>query len=167
VGTVADASLTGLFRYHGWANARSFVAAAAAPAAARSNGITRTLFELLTHLTSTEEGYLQLLRGSVDATLARRRSWYRALDGDFARLEERSRQVFDDYLALLATSGSTDLERRVSIPWLQTEMSVREALLQVIVHSIEHRADVSTVLTQNGVPPPALDFVFWIADGRP
>lgn len=71
------------------------------------------------------------------------------------------------YLAYVDGLTTGELERRLAIQWLEIEVTVREALLQVIVHSIEHRADVSTVLTRNGATAPALDLVFWIAEGRP
>lgn len=163
---MGDASLVSLFRYDVWANDRSFAAAAALAPDARSEGVTRTLFDLLSHLTGTEEGYLHLLRGTLEANLKQRRAWYRSLNGD-ARLHGRAREVSEEYLAHLASAGADELERCLLIPWLKTKVSAREALLQVIVHSIEHRADVSTVLTRNGVTAPALDLVYWIADGRP
>lgn len=165
--TMGDASLVSLFRYDAWANDRSFAAAAALAPDARSEGVTRTLFDLLSHLTGTEEGYLQLLRGTLEANLEQRRAWYRSPNGDLARLHGRAREVSEEYLAHLASAGADELERCLLIPWLKTKVSAREALLQVIVHSIEHRADVSTVLTRNGVTAPALDLVYWIVDGRP
>lgn len=156
-----------LFRYDLWANAKAFEAAARVPPDARGEGVTRSAFELLSHLVGTEEGYLNLVRGTLEATLEEWRAFFRSLDGDLARLRARSRDVSGAYLEYLEKADEAELARRFAIPWLEIEVSAREALVQVAVHSIEHRADLSTVLTRHGAEAPNLDLVFWIAEGRP
>lgn len=151
-----------LFAYNAWANARVFAAAAGVPPDARTEGITRDLRQLLAHITGVEEAYF---RAITEGEAAARSDAHKL--PDLAALGARSAEVAARYRDFLATADADGLARTLRLPWLGIDFSVREALLQVIVHSVEHRADVATVLTREGAEAPALDLVFWIADGRP
>jgi uncharacterized damage-inducible protein DinB len=157
-----------LVRYNAWANTRTFAAASSVASDAHGQGVTRKLFDLLAHMTSTEEGYLDFLRGTSDeARLEQRRSWYRLLAGDKDKLRQRSEEIARAYREWIAVLKADDLDVRRPLGWLGVDLSGAEAVQQVVVHSIEHRSDVATVLTANGGTAPALDFVFWIKDSRP
>ena len=62
------------------------------------------------------------------------------------------------------------LERRIGIPWFTNpplELSVREGLTQVAMHSHYHRGQNATRLRELGGNPPGIDLITWIRKERP
>lgn len=69
-----------------------------------------------------------------------------------------------------ATLDESELERRVGIPWLTDpplQLSVREGLTQVAMHSHYHRGQNATRFRELGGEPPGTDLITWIWKGRP
>jgi uncharacterized damage-inducible protein DinB len=59
----------------------------------------------------------------------------------------------------------SDLIRTVESPYLPNrKVAVREALIQVCLHSQGHRAQCATRLRMLGGEPPSLDYVFWVKE---
>ena len=71
------------------------------------------------------------------------------------------------YLGVLETEA--DLDRSVFIPWLDDGVNIRlaDAVVQPMVHSIQHRADIIGALSREGIEPPEMDYVSWVLDGKP
>ena len=60
-------------------------------------------------------------------------------------------------LALCATLNESELERRIDIPWItgpSLQVSVREGLTQVAMHSHHHRGQNARRLRELGGEPP-------------
>ena len=73
-------------------------------------------------------------------------------------------------LALCATLNESELERRIDIPWFTRpplQLSVREGLTQVAMHSHHHRGQNARRLRELGGEPPGTDLITWIWKGRP
>ncbi len=140
-------ALSELLAYNAWANTRTFEACRGVATDATGSGVTRSLLDLLRHLMSVELNYLALMRGEP-------RTDVRTLGMD--ELVERSRSVTAEYERFVA---ATDPERVFNVPWLEQDLTVTQGLLQMLTHSIQHRADIATLLTQHGATAPALDFV--------
>jgi uncharacterized damage-inducible protein DinB len=71
---------------------------------------------------------------------------------------------------LLESLTPSDLERIVVLKAAGLEArrnTMREALLQVTMHSHYHRAQLATRLRELGGDPPLTDFIVWVWDGRP
>lgn len=147
--------LVDLLRYNRWANARTCRACVTLTGAIRGEGVTRSLSDLLRHVTGVEHNYLALVRGTELPG---------APPGDLRELRDLSAQVAEGYLDFLRRADDATLAKTVHIPWLELDLTVARALLQVVVHSIEHRADIATLLTQQNAAAPALDFVFWLKE---
>ena len=59
----------------------------------------------------------------------------------------------------------SDLVRTVESPYLPNrQVAVREALIQVCLHSQGHRAQCASRLRTLGGEPPPLDYIFWVKD---
>jgi len=58
-----------------------------------------------------------------------------------------------------------DLIRTVESPYLpDRRIAIREALMQVCLHSQGHRAQCATRLRMLGGEPPALDYILWLKE---
>ncbi len=68
-----------------------------------------------------------------------------------------TKQIFR---VVLAFPG--DVQREM--PWLLARVSIREAMMQVVMHSQHHRGQCASRLRVFGGTPPTLDFIVWLKD---
>ncbi len=111
---------------------------------------------LLHHLTRVERAFFQITTG---AQLMRpgERTFEQTLS-DW----EAERHDFRD--ALPGLIGR--LEEQVEVPWFKRSFTVEQALMQVVTHSVQHRAGIATILGRNGVEVPNLDYIAWLREFR-
>jgi uncharacterized damage-inducible protein DinB len=77
----------------------------------------------------------------------------------------RYRETQAQEQAWLATLQESDLVRTMASPFLPgRRIAVREALVQVCMHSQGHRSQCATRLRLLGGEPPPLDFILWLKD---
>jgi uncharacterized damage-inducible protein DinB len=77
----------------------------------------------------------------------------------------RYRQTEAEEIEWLSQASDGDLDRMLQIPALPGQnISVAEAILQVIMHSHGHRAQCASKLRGLGGTPPQTDFVLWVKD---
>ena len=77
---------------------------------------------------------------------------------------------YHDEAAAFVAGASSRLDELVQIPWFQDpacRIPVREALLQVALHSHGHRAQNATRLRELGGQAPTTDYIVWLWKGRP
>ena len=153
-------TLRDLWAHHAWADAEHWRAFALFPAALTD----AVLFERLHHLHLTQSAW-------VWAISDRRREFVFSKPGDFtpgALKDFAIRQ--HEALELTGTQDELALDRRIAIPWMTNpplELSVREGLTQVAMHSHYHRGQNATRLRAVGGDPPGTDLITWIWKGRP
>ena len=151
-------TLLELYRYNAWANCRIVDACAALPVeglAAAMPDMYGSVLETLGHLISVEYNYLRLIKGQP----MERRSLPTV---DVAR--EACLATDAAYVRLVGALTVADLARTFDMPGLQRHLTVRQALIQVALHSTEHRADLAAAVTRLGGTPPPLDYVQFLAD---
>jgi uncharacterized damage-inducible protein DinB len=143
-----------LIQHQAWADATLLQAI-------HSNKIARAdavLLANLHHIVAVHCYFLALLRDERfdrDADTAATLS--------FTQLEERFRHAHRDQLALIKNLNSADLTRIVPMADLPgTEPSLGQSLLQVVLHSQNHRGQALTRLRELGGTPPTLDFIVWL-----
>jgi uncharacterized damage-inducible protein DinB len=144
--------LAKLFVHNNWANDQIIRACYtlsdeqldAEPQSATKGNIRQTL----THLVSSQQGYLSLLTLPVEA-----RSKVRPV---FAELQESAHNSGEGLLALARDEANQSLNARLQTtdgysvePWV--------VMLQVINHATEHREQINSMLTALGVAPLELD----------
>jgi uncharacterized damage-inducible protein DinB len=145
------AYLDRLIDYNNWANRGLLDFLADLPAEtldATASGVYGTIGETLEHTFSSELGYEHRLAG-----LPRYEPPDEAGPPDLERLQRLARE---------SAARLAELSRRLPEPatMLPTSTGNRAAatiLTQLIMHGVEHRAHVGTILGANGIEPPDLD----------
>jgi uncharacterized damage-inducible protein DinB len=149
---MARSILERLFEHNNWANRRIIQACSALSddqLDAEPRSVTKGSIRLtLTHLVSSQQGYLSLLTLPLEA---RQRTPLA-----FTELEESAIRSGEGLLAL--ASDESELKRKPRLrttdgyfvePWV--------VMVQVINHATEHREQICSMLTALGVLPPELD----------
>ena len=153
--------LRDLVAYNRWANFHLFALVERASSEgldATQPGMYGSVIETLNHLVNVERGFLRRIRDQSRDRLS---------GLGVAELREVMETLGPAYLGML--DAESDLERPVFIPWLDEGVNLRlaDAVVQPIVHSIQHRADIIGALSREGIEPPEMDYVSWVLDGRP
>ncbi len=87
-----------------------------------------------------------------------------------AELKQQLRTSGAALSTLLGGMTTERLEQPLNIPWLQGKPSVitiREALVQVAMHSQHHRGQNMNRLKQLGGTPQNVDWILWLWHGKP
>lgn len=153
------ATLTDLFAHQAWADAEQWRALSAHPGALDDPEVQ----ERLRHIALVQTAFLDVLRGQVP------RLPRPGEEPAMADLLPAVRRYHDDAAAFVA-SVAPRLDELVQIPWFKDpacRLPIREALLQVALHSHGHRAQNATRLRVLGGQPPTTDYIVWLWKGRP
>jgi uncharacterized damage-inducible protein DinB len=82
-----------------------------------------------------------------------------------AELEAAFRASHQQQLDFLARLDEPQVSRMIEMPWMpEFRLSVAEALLQVVMHSQNHRGQCLTLLRTLTGNAPTLDFILWVKD---
>jgi uncharacterized damage-inducible protein DinB len=147
--------LAEFFRHNVWANLRVIDTCGEAGAEALAATISGTYGDIhatLVHLVAAEERYLARLIGAPLPDLAR--------EGDplpdLAALRERARRSGEGLLTVAAGADRDDVVRGV---WRGEPFAIPRStlLIQAINHGTDHRSQICTILTQQGIVPPDID----------
>lgn len=149
---MAENPLVKLIEHNNWANLRIIQACSALTDEqldAEPHSATRgSLRVTLTHLVSSQRGYLALLTLPVEERPRARPA--------FAELQESVRLSGEGLLALARDWSTQPPQARLQTrdgylvePWV--------VMVQVINHATEHREQIKSMLTALGVTPPDID----------
>jgi uncharacterized damage-inducible protein DinB len=115
------------------------------------------------HMVSTQEAFLQVLKGDA-VTMAER-----PLPG-FRDLKARCESGHQVLRALGRGLDEASLARTVRVPWFPDPpcvIPVSDALLQVCMHSQHHRGQCMARLRALGAAPKNVDYIIWLWKQRP
>src|SRR4051812_33365155 len=137
--------LRDLVAYNRWANGHLFALVERASSEgleARQPGMYGSVIETLTHLVNVERNFLRRIRDESRDRLS---------NVSVAELRAEMDALGPAYLRML--DAEADLERPVFIPWLDDGVNLRlaDAVVQPLVHSIQHRADIIGALSREGL----------------
>ncbi len=155
--------LVDLYRHNAWANAKVFDVALARDAQqleADAAGTRGSVTDTLTHLARVEHAYLAMMEQREPEERER------YLAHDLAWFRQHVQDVGAGFLQMLARATSEDLQRDMRIPWFDFPVTVRDGLLQVLTHSAQHRSQVLSWLSSQGVETPDLDYVLMLKEAR-
>jgi uncharacterized damage-inducible protein DinB len=79
-------------------------------------------------------------------------------------LEERFREAHTQAAALASRLDEAALERQVDLPPLKMQLPLRDAALQMVMHSQHHRGQCASRLRVLGGTPPAMDYILWVKE---
>ena len=153
--------LRDLLRHEAWADAK-LLQVLQSCAGAWDDSVIR---EKLHHSHSVQVAYLTLLRDEP-LELEKGQRPFSSFGNLRASVEEYHRSI----LPLFESLSVDDLERTVvlKVPGHEERQNtVREALLQVAMHSHYHRAQLATRVRELGGDPPLTDLIVWVWEGRP
>lgn len=137
-----------LFRYQSWADLQ--IVAAARPYAGDAD-----LRKTLHHIVFVQRFFLlQCSAREFDVELESQPP------ETFDELEQLFRDTHAEEIELVAEMDAAALDRPLETPRLERfKPTVRDALLQAVLHSQHHRGQVATRLRQLGATPPTVDFI--------
>jgi uncharacterized damage-inducible protein DinB len=85
-----------------------------------------------------------------------------------AALADEERLFIDTHreeLSFVTSLGESNLARVIEMPWIPgSRPTLAEALIQVVMHSQNHRGQCLSRLRTLGGTPPTLDFIIWLKD---
>lgn len=152
-GSPGDIPLVALFRHNLWANLRLFdtcVALDEEQLAATTIGTFGAIYNTLRHIVAAEQSYLFRLSGQQSDLPMQRED-----NPDVTVLRAYVQRSGEGLIAFAGSTGPSDV---LPMEWDEQRWPVPASLIltQVINHANEHRAQVMTILTQEGVEPPDL-----------
>lgn len=147
--------LVRLFEHNRWANLRAVEACAGLTDArldATVPGTAGSVRETLMHVAGAEQRYVSRLSG--------RRTTYGERDG-WPGTEALGQALDESGRALIALAGRADPDEVLEGEYQGRPVALPAATvyIQAINHATEHRSQIATILTQQGVEPP--DFSGW------
>ena len=154
--------LIDLYRHNAWANDRVFALAQDVDARlleAEAPGTRGTVKGTLTHLARVEDLYLAMIEGKPRASVA---SYEDYEAHDLAWMRRHLQAIAEGFVHAIESATPETLARRLDLPVLRYPVTARDGLLQVLTHSSQHRAQVLSWLSAQGVATPDLDYVLML-----
>ncbi len=145
--------LPDFFKYNLWANLRLLDACAHLSDAqldATMIGTFGSVRETLMHLFRAEEGYARSLTGTSPTPQLKEFTTFPGFD----LLRERA-EISGEKLIKVAEQG--DLSRILHLDGGTYDAPAINVVIQAINHAIDHRSQISTLLSQQDIEPPDLD----------
>jgi uncharacterized damage-inducible protein DinB len=152
-----------LYHHQQWADATTWRAVLATPAAADD----AALREKLHHIHTVQRGFLTVWKGEKP-------DW-RKLESfaDNRELMEWGRAYYAELHAFLDQVDESRLGGEMIMPWVRHFMpdaaptTLRETLTQAPMHSHYHRGQVNMRVRELGGEPPNVDYIMWCWRARP
>jgi uncharacterized damage-inducible protein DinB len=158
--------LLALFRHNTWANAKVFDLAAGLDSQLVREvapGTRDTVIGTLAHLAGVEYAYFGMLERHPPQSRQEVQAW---AAHDVGWFPQQMRALGDGFVRLLQSSTPETLGAPLNVPWFTFELTAREGLLQVLTHSAQHRSQVLSWLSAQGVDTPDLDYVLMLREQR-
>ncbi|MCB1022931.1 MAG: hypothetical protein KDB79_00975 [Acidobacteria bacterium] len=139
-----------LFEYNDWANRRIVAALRSAP--------SEKALSYLSHVLLTEREYYDRLYGKDSTGF----DFWRALKLDeCSEAAQVNAQIYEDLLAKFDDEGLGQTIRYYTSSGEAVKNTYREILSHVLLHSMNHRGQILTILRQEEIEPPVLDYIIY------
>lgn len=145
--------LSDFYKHNLWANLRLLDACASLSDAqldATMTGIYGSVRETLMHLFASEEGYAHSVTGEIPTPSLKESTTFPGFD------ELRRRAKMSGEL-LIEAAEQKDLDRTLYLDGGTYECLAIIVMIQAINHGTDHRSQIATLLSQQGIEPPGLD----------
>jgi uncharacterized damage-inducible protein DinB len=150
-----------LFAHMAWADTTLVKAVAAHDGAFADDEVRKWLH----HIVMVQSFFLSLFQQRAFDM----ERWKQA-PGTIDEIERRFEETHADAAAYTTRLDEAELARTIAFPvpeWKHFHPLVREALMQVAMHSEHHRAQVAMRLRALGGKPPMTDYIIWVRDVAP
>ncbi len=145
--------LPNFFKYNLWANLRLLDACAQLSDEqldATTIGTFGSVREILMHIFAAEEGYVRSFTGTTPAPSLKEFTTFAGFDELRWRAERSGNE-------LIAIAEQRDLSQLFHLDDGTYDAPAIIVVIQAINHAIDHRSQISTLLSQQGIEPPDLD----------
>ncbi len=152
--TPPDEPLTTFFRHHQWANLRLLEACASLTPAqldASAQGLYGSIQETLRHMITSEQSYF--------SRISTGQPYRRPEDAQPLTLDEMIESARTTGAGLIEWAAKVQPNETVRVVWkdgVPRDVPKAIILVQVINHAMEHRTQITAILTQLGIEPPDL-----------
>lgn len=152
-----------LYAHMEWADAIVWRAVRSNPEA----GADKRVRDLLLHLHATQRAFLTVWR-KEELHFRKPESF-----GSMEEIERFGREFHEQAWPLLSTIDAAALDTEMNMPWAKrfrpdaASTTMRETMMQIVMHSTYHRGQVNMRLRELSVDPPLTDYIAWIWQGRP
>ena len=145
-----------LFQHQEWADRRLLAVVSMHPQAAEDDRLRATLH----HIATVQRAFLSLF-------LARPFDLAKEIEVP-ASLETVEALFHDAHraeMSFVAGLKEPDLTRVIEVPWIPgLRPTLAQALMQVVMHSQNHRGQCLSRLRELGATPPTVDFIAWLRE---
>jgi len=148
--------LPDFFRYNLWANLRLLDECAQLSDAqldATMKGTYGSVRETLMHLFAAEEGYVGALTGQRPEHAHHESAPFAGFD----ELRRRAERSGEELIRFAEQAEEADVNKILHLDGGTYDAAVIIVLIQAINHAIDHRSQISTMLSQQDCEPPDLD----------
>lgn len=148
--------LSDFFTYNLWANLRLLDACAHLSDSqldATMPGIYGSVRETLMHLFASEENYARTLTGTDSTPQLRAFTTFAGFD----ELRRRAKGSGETLVAFAEQVEQEELNRILHLDGGTYDAPVSIVVIQAIQHAIDHRSQIATLLSQQGIELPDLD----------
>jgi len=149
------AGLPDLFKHNLWANLLLLDACeqlSDAQLVATTKGVYGSVRETLMHLVSSEEGYAWRFNFTGADPISPMEE-----SDPFPGFDELRRRAERSGKELIAMAEQADLDQVLHLDGGTYDAEVIIVLIQAINHGVDHRSQIATLLSQQGIEPPCLD----------
>jgi uncharacterized damage-inducible protein DinB len=145
--------LADFYKHNLWANLRLLDACAQLSDEqldVTMSGTFGSIRETLMHLLSSEEGYARHVTGKIPNPTLKELTTFPGFD------ELRRRAKMSGEL-LIEAAEQKDLDRILSLDGGTYQCPAMIVMIEAINHGTDHRSQIATLLSQQGIEPPGLD----------
>jgi uncharacterized damage-inducible protein DinB len=144
------------FKYNLWANLRLLDVCAQLSDAqldATTKGIYGSVRETLMHMLAAEEGYTRSLTGKIPTPALKEFTTFPGFD----EMRRRAKESGEALIMFAEQAEPGELSQILHLDGGTYDAAVIIVVIQVINHAIDHRSQISTLLSQQDIEPPDLD----------
>jgi uncharacterized damage-inducible protein DinB len=147
-----------LFAHQAWADSEQWRVVLATPQATSD----AKLHELLSHIHAVQRFFLSAVQG---APLSKDELMKTQPLPELRASVQRYHSFANTYLSKMPAEN---LLKTIKVPWIPDfQPTAWEALVQLVTHSLYHRAQNAARLRQIGGEPTVTDYIVWTSKGRP
>lgn len=144
-----------LFAHQAWADACLLSSVQAHPPSLEDEWLLKTLH----HIVSVQRYFLfRFLNLPFDPNIENQPP------ASFADLVHLYRATHIEELAFVRGISEADFERTFDLPFLKARFSLADGIIQIAMHSQNHRGQCLRYLRKQGGEAPTLDYILWAKD---
>ncbi len=139
-----------LFEFNDWANRRLITALKSSPSKAALN--------YLSHVLITEREYYERLYGKDSTGFD---FWKELSLDDCSKFAKENAELFENLIKNFDDEGLGQIARYYTSGGRPVKNTFREILSHIVLHSMNHRGQILTILRKEGFTPPELDYIIY------